>query len=54
MIPVLCCYVCNLLLDYLYSDLHHQLSDHYYEELSQQVHHLCPFVDHQPVIILVG
>ena len=44
----------NLLLDYLHSDLDHYLSNHQHEELSQQVHqcevhHLCFFVDHQPV-----
>ena len=40
-------------------DLHHHLSAHHHEALSQQahhceVHHLCPFVDHQPVIVTTG
>ena len=50
--------VVHILLDHVYSDLHHHLLDHQHEELLQQVHHcevhhLCLFVDHQPVIIKV-
>ena len=50
--------IVHILLDHVYSDLHHHLLDHQHEELLQQVHqcevhHLCLFVDHQPVIIKV-